>query len=712
MARCYEIKGNRLIFLDNGKKYIDDDDKKHITGSFTEIEFPSCYTMLCDDDFDYCKDQLAKVTKIDFTKAIKIEDIDDDTFTGAKSLKVVVLPKNIKSINEFKECPNLKEIHIYKLEDLYSITKDEDKRLTVYASQVSSDIDSFDEGFLSDVGILYVPANKVRQMEKARDDYDDELDIRPLPDGYSFPTEALSEPWQPSSTSGSGRRVNSVASNSNIDTIKTSQFTYKDGVLTINEGSKGWYDFRESVFDIRDSDDDAFEKLTKKTRKVIIPSTWGDIGEETFDEFEDSQITCLDMMKATGLDEICVSWFPELKVAVIPKQICGLSKIDFNDCPKLQEIHIYNLDEDIAAITHDEDKRLTVYASKISDEIEYLSDDFVDDVGILYAPAKDIKILKEALWNYENKDAALDIRPLPDGYSFPTEALSEPWQEVENNHNSASISGFNPFNKGEEKYKYIVRVNEAGDDKDAVAKAVMEICKCTKQKAKEFVDELDDLLHDDEICSVESEATAKSIKQKLMNAGAGVSIHKCEYKIRIDKVTQKLQTIKEVMEIQKCGLKEAKDLVDSVDEDALFGTEIKMVETLEEARSIKAKLEAVGAKVSISTSSNVIDEDDEDDLVQKISKEAGIDNLSEKEIDELFQSDDEDEETPSFDLDQVYGGPQYHCVLEGKSFGPVTIRQFANMVRFGIVDKNTMVWKEGMVNWALAQSVAELQAVL
>ena len=195
MSKCFEIKGNRLVFLNNGEDYIDDDEKKKISGSFTEIEFPPCFDQLYHDDFKYCKRQLANVTKLDFSKATKIETIDDRTFTGAKSLKVVVLPKKVTSINEFQECPNLKEIHIYKLEDLYSITKDEDKRLTVYASRVSQDIDSFSDGFLADVGILYVPKNSVRKLEKARDEYDDELDIRPLPDGYSFPTEALSEPW-------------------------------------------------------------------------------------------------------------------------------------------------------------------------------------------------------------------------------------------------------------------------------------------------------------------------------------------------------------------------------------------------------------------------------------------------------------------------------------------------------------------------------------
>ncbi len=65
-----------------------------------------------------------------------------------------------------------------------------------------------------------------------------------------------------------------------------------------------------------------------------------------------------------------------------------------------------------------------------------------------------------------------------------------------------------------------------------------------------------------------------------------------------------------------------------------------------------------------------------------------------------------------FDPSQVYDGPQYHCVLAGQSFGPVTISQFANMKRFGIVDGNTLVWKEGMANWAIASTIADLQILI
>ena len=60
-------------------------------------------------------------------------------------------------------------------------------------------------------------------------------------------------------------------------------------------------------------------------------------------------------------------------------------------------------------------------------------------------------------------------------------------------------------------------------------------------------------------------------------------------------------------------------------------------------------------------------------------------------------------------LRDIYDGPQFHCMLAGKSFGPVTIRQFANMARYGIVDSDTLVWKSGMSNWAVASTVADLQ---
>ena len=200
MADSYEIKNGRLILKNNGESYLDDTEKKKIPSNFTEIEFPPCYEQVYKDDFKWCKAGLARVTKLDFSKATRISRISDGAFNGAKQLKVVVLPKKVEYISEFKNCPNLVEFHIYDLQNTYTITEDEDKRLTVYASKVSRSITSFSNGFLADVGILYVPKSSVKKMEEVRDRYNDKLDIRPLPDDYTFPSEALTEPWHSGGT--------------------------------------------------------------------------------------------------------------------------------------------------------------------------------------------------------------------------------------------------------------------------------------------------------------------------------------------------------------------------------------------------------------------------------------------------------------------------------------------------------------------------------
>ena len=105
MADSYEIRNGRLILKNNGRKYLDDSEKKHIPNNFTEIEFPACYEQVYGDDFDACKRGLAQVTKLDFTKAINMKKISDGAFNGAKKLKVVVLPKKGEYSSEFKKVP-------------------------------------------------------------------------------------------------------------------------------------------------------------------------------------------------------------------------------------------------------------------------------------------------------------------------------------------------------------------------------------------------------------------------------------------------------------------------------------------------------------------------------------------------------------------------------------------------------------------------------
>lgn len=57
-------------------------------------------------------------------------------------------------------------------------------------------------------------------------------------------------------------------------------------------------------------------------------------------------------------------------------------------------------------------------------------------------------------------------------------------------------------------------------------------------------------------------------------------------------------------------------------------------------------------------------------------------------------------------------GMEWHCVLEGKDFGPLNLAQLSNMARYGIIGASTMVWKPGFKQWVLAQTVADLQGIV
>ena len=114
------------------------------------------------------------------------------------------------------------------------------------------------------------------------------------------------------------------------------------------------------------------------------------------------------------------------------------------------------------------------------------------------------------------------------------------------------------------------------------------------------------------------------------------------------------------------------------------------VDTLVRAKALKANLEKGGCTVTIEEHAPAANS------VTSVEA-APLNNNAEKK---------------AITLDDIYGGPQYHCVLAGQSFGPITVRQFANMARFGIVNGNTLVWKNGMGNWAVASTVADLQSVV
>ena len=404
MASSYEIKNGKLIFRDNGEWKINEDEMKHISGDFTEIVFPPCLEKIYEIDFKYCKKQLANVTTLDFTKATNLYMMDSDSFKGAKSIKAVALPKNIRWSCCFKDCPKLKEIHIYNLNRAdYGITCDADKRLTIYASNVDDKLSSLDDDFLADVGTLYVPLKDLKRLQKLRDKYNDELVILPLPEDYTFPTEALSEPWKPSETTSSS----------------------EEGTML---------------------------------------------------------------------------------------------------CPNCGERH------------------------------------------------------------------SIDIDACPN-------------------------CGF---------------------------------------------------------------SASSSYEVVLVSTGRA-----------------KLQLIKAIKEACNYGLKEAKDIVDS----ALPASVIRGI-SKERADEIKQAIEDAGGKAKINGGEKTA------------TKKANSSTASVLTTSTAVPATPTSSAPKAITLEDIYGGPQYYCVLVGQSFGPVTIRQFANMVRFGIVDKNTMVWKNGMSNWAIAQTVADLQSVV
>ena len=62
----------------------------------------------------------------------------------------------------------------------------------------------------------------------------------------------------------------------------------------------------------------------------------------------------------------------------------------------------------------------------------------------------------------------------------------------------------------------------------------------------------------------------------------------------------------------------------------------------------------------------------------------------------------------NIDWEEVHGGIKYYCVLNGQSFGPVTFKQFANMLQFEIVSAETLTWADGLTDWQPAKNIDQL----
>ena len=251
--------------------------------------------------------------------------------------------------------------------------------------------------------------------------------------------------------------------------------------------------------------------------------------------------------------------------------------------------------------------------------------------------------------------------------------------------------GFNPYEEGEI-YRYLICIDDAGKNKDKLVETIWRICGGTRDQAESFVSLLDDqLISNDIVCSVEAPSQAADIKGKLERAGAFVSIYNVSgYEVFLKNTgPSKLYVIKEIKDGCGIDLKEAKERVDSAEHSFYFGGPIAMFPSYAKAYSLKEKLEKVGARASIGATKG--------DIVEELPSE---------------EKQEKQERKSAFSLEQVLGGTRYFCVIDGKSFGPVTYLQLSNMARFNIIDKTSLIWKEGMSSWAPISAMPELDAIM
>lgn len=119
-------------------------------------------------------------------------------------------------------------------------------------------------------------------------------------------------------------------------------------------------------------------------------------------------------------------------------------------------------------------------------------------------------------------------------------------------------------------------------------KLVDEIGSLTVLELAELVDTLKDKFN------IQAIAVAPAAGAAAAGASAEAAVEKSEFNIILADVgAQKLQVLKEVRVVTGLGLKEAKELIDS-----LPGT-LKEGASKDEAEEIKKKLESVGAKVEL-----------------------------------------------------------------------------------------------------------------
>ena len=249
---------------------------------------------------------------------------------------------------------------------------------------------------------------------------------------------------------------------------------------------------------------------------------------------------------------------------------------------------------------------------------------------------------------------------------------------------------------------YTVFLEDEGDDRDAIIEALMKHCGFSKSLAEEKTSYL--LL------------TGEPLKVKLSYEDAEELVHKlqkdattAEFKIKPSKADEEdpEDEGKEAPYGYTVFLKDEGD-----DRNAMIKALMKhcgFSESLaEEKTGFTLLLNNEPLKVKLSL-------EDAEDLVRKLERASSDAKLiiNPSEADEEDPKDDgdeedEDDEKPNIDWDMIHGGTKYYCVLGGQSFGPVNIHQLTNMVTFGIVTRDTLVWTEGMSDWIPARSMPKV----
>ena len=249
---------------------------------------------------------------------------------------------------------------------------------------------------------------------------------------------------------------------------------------------------------------------------------------------------------------------------------------------------------------------------------------------------------------------------------------------------------------------YTVFLEDEGDDRDAMIEALMKHCGFSKSLAEEKTSYL--LL------------SGEPLKVKLSYEDAEELVHKlqkdattAEFKIKPSKADEEdpEDKGKEAPYGYTVFLKNEGD-----DRDAMIEALMKHCgfskSLAEEKTGFTLLLNNEPLKVKLSL-------EDAEDLVRKLERASSDAKLiiNPSEADEEDPKDDgdeedEDDEKPNIDWDMIHGGTKYYCVLGGQSFGPVNIHQLTNMVTFGIVTRDTLVWTEGMSDWIPARSMPKV----